>query len=864
MAITRSNSLRSAIRMSLRRRVRLRPVNARFSQAVRYVDTYVYNAPFGANVVGLTPTLYQSPNSPTGRPYDGLLRPGSRGPIYNDQGIVKLQYTHPIGDRAYIRGDAYTFYSDWNLEGTTTTLGDYVYGFPTGCCANNYMLNTHTTGGELQFSDQLNDKNLIQLTGNYTSARVLRDNNTTNLSAGNPFGIVSGNAASGFVCWDNAAGSISGTPDSQIPCYEVSAHHNSARYVGVDNASGVAFPYPSVGPIAAAAGANLINLWNGGTSASYNTVDPKFLDVALSDQFRPSDKWLINGAVRFEDYTYDMPVNGNDPADAFYAQNAANYFCYNTTPGQQGVYTAPLLPGALPPASPIETNQDCNSYISGIVGSPVTGYVHPNGTTQDGVAAPKFTSISPPSYNLNYWSARYSATYSQSADTVWRFSGGRFIEPPISASVQYLNASGSNTAQWANFMGLGFFSPFHNTPSMTSAQYDGSLERHIRGTDMSFKLTPFYSFTNGYQEQSFIGPGYVTQVPVGRERNYGLEFAFSKGDFSKDGLSGSYSLTYTNTKVQFQSGLVNNLGTNQISIFNTAIGDYNALAKGGSQNYPCFTFANGGAGTAGAPVGSPGVAQACTGSTVANPYFSAPAQSTMDPNGWYVPSGDVVLPGVNSNPAIYDTPWVSSLLLNYRHNKWAVTPSLQLASGSGGGTPLAVQGVDPRLCTATDPNQAGNQCNYTSLIGQGATPSGLLYIPNPQTGKFDGLGTFTEPNMLVGNLALSYDVTPKISVNLTLANVFHTCFGGDKAPWTAAFPAGPHVCGYFLNPNYVSNYQLGAGYLTPGNPASYSASANGTTLAPFQQQSYAPNTSNGAGNEIPAPFNAYITVNIKL
>ena len=144
-------------------------------------------------------------------------------------------------------------------------------------------------------------------------------------------------------------------------------------------------------------------------------------------------------------------------------------------------------------------------------------------------------------------------------------------------------------------MSLGFFTPFHNTPSQTSAQYDLSLERHIRGTDMSFKVTPFYNLTNGYQEQSFIGPGYVTQVPVGQFKSYGVEGAFTKGDFSKNGFSGTFALTYTNAKVQFQSGLVNNLGANQIGYYNTAIGNYNALAKGGSQNYPCFGFAAAGA-----------------------------------------------------------------------------------------------------------------------------------------------------------------------------------------------------------------------------------------------------------------------------
>jgi hypothetical protein len=825
-----------------------------------YVDTYTFNAGFGTPAAGLTPSLYYEPDSPTDRVFDAQLPTNSPDTVYNNQAITKVQYTHAIGDNAYARVMGYTFFSDWNLAGPTTTVGDYIYGNPAGATANNYLLGTHTYGGELQFADQLNSQHLLQFTANVTNAAVMRDNNTTNVGAGVPFGIVS-EANGTFTCWTNAGQTVTTGgqtfgPDSPLPCYK--ATQGNASGVQFQNETGVPYAYAPVGPAATAAGASLETIWDGPESASYNTVDPKFLNVSLSDQWRPNDKWLINGAIRFENYTYDLPQS-TTAGDQFYAQIAANNFCYNTTPGQQGVYTAPLLPGQFPPASPIEipVTQDCNAYIGGITGTPQTGYVHPNGTTQDGVVAPAFSAASPSSYNLHYWSARYSATYTESPDTVWRFSGGRYIEPPISASVQYLNKSGNNTAQWANFMDLGFFSPFHNTPSQTSAQYDGSLERHIRGTDVSFKLTPFYNLTNGYQEQSFIGPGYVTQVPVGQFKSYGVEAAITKGDFSKNGLSGQLAVTYTNAKVQFQSGLVNNLGANQIGYYNTAISDYNALAKGGAQNFPCFT------GTTG--VGAVGVASACPAGSITNPYFSAPKQGLLDPNGWYAPPSDVALPGVNTGLGLYDIPWVTTLILNYRHDKWAVTPSLQLSTGSSYGSPFTVEGVDPRLCTAVDmsPSAGPNQCAYTSLIGQGATPSGLLFIPNPQTGSFDTIGAYHNPNIVVGNIAISYDLTPKVSINLTVANLFHTCFGGSKEPWTSAYPPGSTVCSYFANGAYVSNYQFGSGFANPGNTSLYSAAANGTTLQPWQQQSYAPSDGSAAG-VIPPPINAYLTVNIKL
>jgi hypothetical protein len=831
-----------------------------------YIDTYTYDAPFGTPVTGLTPSWYPQPDSPTDRvPFAQQPYGAPADANYNNQAITKVQYTHAIGDRAYARLMGYTFFSDWNLAGTTTSQA-YIFGNPAACCANNYLLGTHTTGGEFQFSDQITDKHLLQLTVNTTSANVMRDNNETNITGGVPFGIISKGANGQYTCWSQSV--ATGGTDSQIPCYDVALGNASTAQFGTSTPA-----MYGVGPNAAAAGANLETLWDGPEYASYNTVNAKFTNASLSDQWRPSDKWLVNAALRYENYGYDL-ADTTTPGSQFYAQQAANYFCYATAsariggvPQTQGAYTLPLLPGQVPPANPVQTSQDCNAYISSATGATAVGFVHPNGATQDGVAAPLFTADSPPSYNLDYWSARFSTTYTQSPDTVWRFSAGRFIEPPISASVQYTNKSGDNLGQWANFMDLGFFSPFHNVPAQTSGQYDLSLERHIRGTDMSFKITPFYNLTNGYQEQSFIGADYVTQVPVGRFRSYGIEGAFTKGDFSKNGFSGSLAVTYTNAKVQYQSGLVNNLGANQIGYFNTAIQNYNALAKGGSQNFPCFTFASlnpsTGSATAGTGVGTPGVAQACTGNAVANPYFKAPAQALLDPNGWYAPASDVALPGVNTALGLYDVPWMTTLVLNYRHDKFAVTPSFQLAQGSSYGLPFAVYGVDPRLCTAIDSTQAGNQCAYTSVIGQGATATGLLFIPDPETGTFDGIGQFRSPNILVGNIAFSYDISPKLSVNLTVGNLFHTCFGGSKEPWSTAYPAGPNICSYAPNPFYVSNYQLGPGYLTPGDPSSFSAAANGTKVLPWQLQPYAPTVGTAAGI-VPPPINVFVTFNVKM
>jgi len=811
-----------------------------------YADAYVYNQGFGTSVVGSTPGFYQYPDSPSNRQAFAQLPSNIQDSIWNDTGIVKLQYTHPLSDRAYLRLAGYTFYSDWNQTGPLSTPANYLFGWPNQALAANYLLSTHTTGGEFQFSDQVNDKNLVSFTANYTRANVVRDNNAGFAAGGtlgrtSPFGLVA-NGPGGYTCYNPASG-------NPMACSGVLSGGYASQYSATAVALGD-FTFPAAVPgAAAAAGAQYINLWDGPTKGAYNSVKPQFTTLSLTDNFRPNDKWLFNGGLRYEQYAYGLDPS-TSPANQFYGQIVQNYSCYNTV--TKTVFEAPLLPGQFPPASPTYETGDCNTAIGAALGTAQTNWVHPNGTTQDGVAAPLWSNNSPSSYNLKYYSVRLAGTYTESPDTVWRFEGGRYIEPPISASVQYLDQSGNNSTSWAGFMNLGFFSPFHPIPSQTSGQYDVSLERHIRGTDVSFKISPFYNLTNGYQEQAFIGPGFVTQVPVGQFRSMGVEGQITKGDFNRNGLSGQLSLTYTKAQVRYQDGLANN----QVNLVNGVITQFNALTKAGGGS-PCYTPAVAATSTVGAPT-------ACGLGMIANPYYNMNTQSTLDPNGWYAPAGIYTSPGYVTSFEFYDSPWVSSLILNYRHDKFAVTPSVQFASGSSYGSPFDTTGADPRECQSVDSSATNpNQCNYLSLIAGGATPSGVLYVPNWQTGSFASIGQFRNPNLLTGNLALTYDVNPRITARVTLTNIFHTCFGGTKAPWTSAYAPGANVCAYGANGTYVSNYQLGDGAANPANTSAYNSAANGTTLYPWQQQSYSPSNGSFAGF-IPAPFNAYFNLEVKL
>ncbi len=106
-------------------------------------------------------------------------------------------------------------------------------------------------------------------------------------------------------------------------------------------------------------------------------------------------------------------------------------------------------------------------------------------------------------------------------------------------------------------------------------------------------------------------------------------------------------------------------------------------------------------------------------------------------------------------------PYVASLILNYKHDKFAITPSLQFAGGGKYGYPQRNPGIDPAACGAVLPGVAGfnGGGRYNAL-----TCGELAAIPDTYTGNFDRLGAFTQPNNFAMNMQLSYDVSPRLSL----------------------------------------------------------------------------------------------------
>jgi Carboxypeptidase regulatory-like domain/TonB dependent receptor-like, beta-barrel len=835
-----------------------------------YTDAVVYNAPFGTPITGLTTQNYFQPDSNPNRQANAQIPADNRDGIFNDTGIVKLQYTHQFSTNAFVRIFGYTFFSDWTQSGAQNALQTYALGCVgpcpgAGAIAANYDLITHTGGGQLEIVDQLNSQHLLQLTGNYTQANVVRFNNTGYIAGASPIGLVS-QSGGVFSCWDPTTGQTAVSSTGIASGCAPGSSYQSNSVAGITG-------NPPPGSPAANAGAQWVTLWNGNASGTYNTVKPKFTFVSLSDQWRPNDRWLFNGQLRYENYEYDLVANPGIATD-FYAQIVQNDVCTNAS---GSVLSKALLPGQPPPAPVIYTP----TCAAGTALPPSDNY--PLGIPA-GYAHPSFTATSPGQYTISDLSPRLSMTYTQSPDTVWRASIGRFTQPPISASVQYLNISGNALNVWNATLPLGFFSPFHPIPAMSASQADLSFEHHFRGTDMSMKVTPFYNWTYGYQEQNFLGPNFVTQAPVGNFRSEGAEFAFTKGDFAKDGLSTQLAITYTFARVQY----VPWFGVNQLNAVNQAISQYNLLTKGGGGSP---FYCSGGADAAGNP--SPGVTTpncgAFGGTPISNPYFNSPTQGQLNTSGWY-PAGNLGLsPTSNPSTTYFDVPWNLSWLLNWRKQKFAATFTMSLAEGAAYGGPLDIIGVDPRTCgsnsssatrtvfdpatgagtvvpvtpiTALSPGTDPFKCDALTALGTLSNAAGQLYIPNPQTGSFAQPGQFRNPWIMVGNLALTYDISPRISANVTLANIFHTCFGGTSAPWTTAYGPSPNVCSYVpagpsTTGQYVSNFYNGT---SPNDVA-----ANGIAPPPWQQQSYLPGQTFGnAAGFIPNPFTAFFQLTVKI
>jgi hypothetical protein len=463
-------------------------------------------------------------------------------------------------------------------------------------------------------------------------------------------------------------------------------------------------------------------------------------------------------------------------------------------------------------------------------------------------------------------SPRIGGTYTMGANDVLRFSAGKYSQPTEAAFEQYLDQSGKQAAtfDFGRFFGLGFTTPAHDNPVQYSNNYDFSIEHHFRNTDITMKVSPFYRDTHNQIETVVLGPGFVSGVNVGHQHSYGVEVGIQKGDPSRDGWSGGLSYTYTQALVQY-GDLPN--GTNAIDNLNTFIKAYNGLTQAGGGS-PCYDTST----TPATPVACP-ASFAAAPAIVQNPYYTMNQQALLDRSGWYQTYPNEA-PNTPSDQGGFTaiSPHEFSGWVQYKNGRLAIAPNFQLVAGSYYGSPVDTMGIDPRTCTqneAAATNAQGNPvlpagspysgfCDFLTANASPYVSTGEFAIPDPYTGRFDNIGAFQEPWQLNIGALVRYEISPKVTANLTLTNILNTCFGGNGNAWQAQFKPNRWVCGYGATGSNAANFigtQPGAGFFygaSGGDPANGTAPYATALNYPFQPFSVA------------IPFQAYLDVQIKL
>jgi hypothetical protein len=539
-----------------------------------------------------------------------------------------------------------------------------------------------------------------------------------------------------------------------------------------------------------------------GQIGTFNNVTPQFFGASLNDEFRPTQKLTFDAGLRLDDYQFIGGDTSGGDARAFWYNTYNSEVCQ--TAGGQSLATRPTFGAACP------------------TGTTPVNFITPGGNVTE--TYPEFQ-------------PRIGFTYEVASQTVLRAAFGRYTQPPDTALEQYNVLQSNAPAQLYGTYGFqqyGFTTPNHPIPPAASNNVDFSIEQSFPG-QVSFKLSPFLRSTQNQVENFFLdrATGFVSGLNVGNQTSRGVEFELDKGNFARDGLSAKLSFAYTNSYVRYNT-LSN--GSTVLTPVVDGINAYNALTKAGGGS-PCYTPST---------ATAPGTGVACAPGEIANPYYNAPLQNAnqFDGSQTYVPY-DTIPAGIGVSSTQFGVPYVTSLVLNEKIKRFAITPIVQYFAGQRYGSPLATLGIDPTMCSGTLGGTAVGDPRYTfGAVGGSpfdASTCGQLAggIPDVQTGAFDGIGAFVEPSNLLVHLQMTYDVSNRLTLTANLTNLVNTCFGGSNVPWKVS-----GACGYGL---------VEGGY-TGGIGNTYNP---GDGIQPEMRYSYAPSWSQ-------QPFGIYIDASVKL
>ena len=822
---------------------------------------YMYPGSPEGRCVNVTGVPNACPTDASGNQILSVIPNDYRDGRWDTASIVKAQYQHNMGTNAYARLFGYTFYSYTNRA----TANGYGANLAYGVTNYQYEVSSHTSGLEFEFADQLSDKNLLSGMASYMQSTTLR---YFNHNYQNGSGQQTSNFTNGTQCFATIGGpgidpNSNYTAGEPAPCNDpITQGTFGSPYSNFSEQNPCSNPAEGLAGTTACNTGATMELTFLGNQADINAVTPRITSASLSDQWRPNDRWNINISARFENDSYDL-ANTNNPGTAFWFAAAQKEFCVNPVT-RQPIFI-PQPPQSISVDNPYVT---FNCPVDTSLGTPVQT-VHPDGT--DGIL---LTNNYPSIYSQSYVEPRFSATYTVNPDTVLRVSAGRFAQQPQNYEIQYNTAEPNLAATLLGFIPFGFSSPLHEAQAQFSNNYDLSYEHHFKGTDTSIKITPYYRWATQqlYETVNLPSLNVSPSFNAGTLRVDGVELELAKGDFAKNGFAAILSYTYTNAAEKW--GNYPNSPIGPVDQYNQDIEAFNALTKagGGAQCYSNNFRLTLPPGVTSQSVADPTCTQIGTGPSdpvnpfnppILNPYYATSPQPLLDRNGWY--------------PAGLDFPYISpntlSLVVNWRHNRFAATTAMELQEGTTYGTPADVIGIDPRSCasnqgtdgitTAPNPLSADYTSCLAALTPNGSTP-GSLYIPNPQTGAFATFGEYRQPWQFNLGMQFSYDFTPRITGRVMLTSLVNTCFGGSSTPWSKVYPPNGNTCGYTSNSSSVGpdSFYVGGGFYNGSSPNDLAA--NGVPANKFFTQSYVPVYGDPNSSNYPLALNAYFQLSVKL
>jgi len=513
----------------------------------------------------------------------GLISPSYVDDQWTQNSLEKLQYTRELTSSSFLRVYGYASYSAWLLDQATNGVlgGEF------------YQLHDNATGLHATYQNQLNEKHLLHIDADYLKDLTLRYN-YVNWLAFNQTGSLLKSISTG-----SAPGNFGNFTDCVIG--------------------------PGFGPCTTA-GQEIVDA--SAPYAYWSSTTPSRTAFSIADSFRPSDQWLFDLGLRFDNFRYAlMPLQLTGPtgmAELAQSQNDQCLFGY--------AYTSAELCSKILTA--LATQLAATGTPTAIANSVLPG-------------AAKWTDVSG-SLTFNEFSPRLGITFTPGRSDVFRASVGRYVQPPDSAFEEYRGAPQFGAYATVGVLNRSYlaagiapsFLAVHNVQPEDSINYDFSWE-HDFTNGWSAKATPFYRTTLGQilnLPVTLTSPTFVTGFNFGDARITGLEFLLNKNRINPElGWSGNIAATYTNSKIRFTP--VN--GQSYISVVNNAIMAYNSAH---TTNF-----------------------------------------ALEDPNGYYSPSFSIA--PTLSTPS-WDVPWVINVQADYKWMGWDFIPTINYQSGNPYGDPF--------------------------------------------------------------------------------------------------------------------------------------------------------------------------------